>query len=71
MEPATPTPTAPRTDRAPEGIVPLPPLNGVLVVWRSMPERMSLASLKAFTAAWSATRPMTASTLASADARSS
>ena len=67
-DPTTPTVTAPRTLIAPEGSVPLPPLNGVRVVWRSMPVRMSLASLNAFTAACSATRPTSARRLAVSDA---
>ena len=71
MAPARPKTTAPQTDRAPDGSVPLPPLKGVRVVCRSMPERMSLASLSALTAAWSATRPMSASIVANTDTRPS
>ena len=58
-------------DIAPDGNVPLPPLNGVRCVRRSIPVFMSLASLKALTAACSATRPTSASSVASSEARSS
>ncbi len=60
-EQATPNQKAVLVLIPPAGRVPLPPENGVRSVWRSMPVRMSLHSLKMLTAMCNATRPTAAS----------